>query len=72
METLYTTVGLLIFFSLFRNYYNEFFDENYKLIGITIILIYAYVFSLIAYEMQTLENYFKIILAIITIGLFID
>ena len=72
METLYTIVGLLIFFSLFRNYYDEFFDENYKLLGITIILIYTYVFSLIAYEMQTLENYFKIILAIITIGIIID
>ena len=72
METLYTIVGLLIFFSLFRNYYNEFFNENYKMLGIIIILIYTYVFSLIAYEMQTLENYFKIILAIITIGILID
>jgi hypothetical protein len=41
------------------------------MLGIIIILTYTYVFSLIAYEMQTLENYFKIILGIITVGIVI-
>jgi hypothetical protein len=72
METLYILIGIIIFFSLFRDLYNQDINKNYKLLGITLILIYAYVFTLTAYNMQTLENYFKIILSIIFIGLFIE
>ena len=72
MYSLAYLLGIIILSSLFRDLYYEEINKNYKLLSITIILVYAYVFTLTAYDMQTLYNYFKIILSIGFIGLVIE
>ena len=58
MKSLINLLGLILFLDLFRNYYYHIINENYKLINILIIGLYAYLFAMTAkYEDQTLENY---------------
>jgi len=72
MNSLFNLIGLLLLLDLFRNYYYDFINQNYKLFNLLIIGIYAYVFAMSAkYHEQNLENYSYILFGFICVGILI-
>jgi hypothetical protein len=69
MDTFYNLIGIILFFSIFKKYYYEFIEENYKFIALYILGVYGYLFGYLHYDLISLENYSIICIGLILVAL---